>query len=238
MPPVKTVVAVFCYNEGEKIKNTLAQFPAQRDYDVVLMNDGSTDQSRQHMVASGFPILDHEINRGAGAAIKTVFRYALDKGYDVIVLIAGNGKMRPSEITQLIEPILKGDYDYVQGSRYLESGRSANMPLFRRIMIPVFTIIVKLFTGFSGTDVTCGFRAYRLDIIRNPQVNVWQDWLDKYEMEYYVHYKALKLGYRVCERPVSMIYPQEGHNYSKIKPFSGWWSMVRPWIFLILKLKK
>lgn len=237
---MKSLVAVFCYNEGEKIRRVLEQFPAaiERDYDVVVMNDGSTDQSRHHVVELGFPVLDHERNLGAGAAIKTVFRYALDKGYDAIVLIAGNGKMRPSEIPRLLQPIVAGEADYVQGSRYLEEGVSANMPLFRRVTIPVFTLIVWLFTGFKGTDVTCGFRAYRLDIIRHPQVDVWQEWLDKYEMEYYVHYKAIKLGFRVCERPVSMIYPPDGKNYSKIRAFSGWWSMIRPWVFLTLRIKK
>lgn len=237
---MKTLVAVFCYNEGDKIRNMLAQFPAsdQRGYDVVVMNDGSTDDSRHHMVEMGFAVLDHEVNKGAGAAIKTVFRYALAQKYDVIVLIAGNGKMRPAEIPRLLAPIESGDFDYVQGSRYMNEGKSANMPLFRRVTIPVITKLVGLVTGFSGTDVTCGFRAYKLEIICHPQVNVWQEWLDKYEMEYYVHYKAIKLGYRVCERPVSMIYPPEGKNYSKIKAFTGWWSMLRPWLFLWLRIKK
>ena len=237
---MKTLVAVFCYNEGDKIRNTLAQFPQvdQRAYDVIVMNDGSTDDSRSHMISMGFTVLDHQTNMGAGAAIKTVFRHALEKGYDVIVLIAGNGKMRPAEIPRLLEPIERGEYDYVQGSRYLEEGVSANMPKFRKISIPIVTTFVRIITGFKGTDVTCGFRAYKFDIIRNPKVDVWQDWLDKYEMEYYVHYKAITLGYRLCERPVSMLYPADGKNYSKIKAFSGWWSMLRPWIFLALRIKK
>ncbi len=237
---MKTLVAVFCYNEGDKIRRVLESFPpaSARNYGVVVMNDGSTDQSRQHVVEMGFPVLDHARNSGAGAAIKTVFKYALAEGYDILVLIAGNGKMRPAEIPRLIDPIIADQYDYVQGSRYLDEGESANMPLFRRITIPLFTFIVWLFTGFKGTDVTCGFRAYRLDIIRHPKVDVWQDWLDKYEMEYYVHYKAIKLGFRICERPVSMIYPPDGKNYSKIKAFSGWWSMIRPWVFLTLRIKK
>jgi dolichol-phosphate mannosyltransferase len=237
---MKTLVAVFCFNEGDKLRNTLAQFPGrdQRDYDVIVMNDGSTDDSRHHMVELGFDVLDHAVNKGAGAAIKTVYRHALEQKYEVIVLIAGNGKMRPAEIPRLLAPIAAGEFDYVQGSRYLDEGKSANMPLFRRVSIPIITKVVAVVTGFKGTDVTCGFRAYKLEIIQHPEVDVWQEWLDKYEMEYYVHYKAIKLGYRVCERPVSMIYPPEGKNYSKIKAFSGWWSMLRPWLFLWLGIKK
>ncbi len=237
---MKTLVAVFCYNEGDRIRRVLEQFtPADLDrYDVIVMNDGSTDDSLDYVRALGFAHLSHEVNSGAGAAIKTVYRHALANNYDVIVLIAGNGKMLPREIPVLLDPIANDGFDYVQGSRYLAEGKSANMPLFRRVSIPVFTFIVWLFSGFRGTDVTCGFRAYKLDIIRHPQVNVWQDWLDKYEMEYYVHYKAIKLGFRICERPVSMIYPTDGRPQSKIQPFSGWWSMIRPWVFLTLRIKK
>jgi dolichol-phosphate mannosyltransferase len=72
----------------------------------------------------------------------------------------------------------------------------------------------------------------------DPAIDIDQVWLGRYEMEYYIHYKVLKLGYRLVEAPVSMVYPAERKNYSKIKPFVGWWSMIRPWIFLILKLRK
>ncbi|MFH1687128.1 MAG: hypothetical protein ABIE70_06345, partial [bacterium] len=95
-----------------------------------------------------------------------------------------------------------------------------------------------LATGFHGTDITCGFRAYRLSIFDIPDVDIRQDWLGRYEMEYYIHYKVLKHGLGVCEVPVSMVYPASGKNYSKIPVLTGWWSMIRPWIFLILRFKR
>ena len=90
----------------------------------------------------------------------------------------------------------------------------------------------------KGTDITCGFRAYRLNIFDHPDINIEQDWLGRYEMEYYIHYKVATLGFRMTEAPVAMVYPAVKTNYSKIKPFVGWWSMIRPWVFLILRLKK
>jgi dolichol-phosphate mannosyltransferase len=56
-------------------------------------------------------------------------------------------------------------------------------------------------------------------------------------MEYYIHYKVLSAGLKFAEVPITMTYPPEKKNYSKIKTGSGWWSMVRPWIFLLLRLK-
>lgn len=234
----KILVAVFVYNEGLKIKQTLDKFPPAPPYDVVIMNDGSTDDSVEHLHEFNYPILRHQTNQGVGKSIKTVVGYAKENQYDILVLMAGNGKMQASEISSLLEPIISQDYDYVQGSRYLKSGRKENLPLFRNIMIRVFTWIVSLLTGFKGTDVTCGFRAYKTSILEDPRVNIWQDWLNKYELEYYIHYKALTLGYRIKEVPVSMIYPKQKRGYSKIKPFSGWWSMVKPWILLPLKIRK
>ena len=146
--------------------------------------------------------------------------------------------MLPSDIDNLLGPIYNDEADYVQGSRYLSGGESQNLPLFRNIAIKLFTIITNLLLGFKGTDITCGFRAYKTEIFKNKNIDISQDWLKQYEMEYYIHYKVLKEKFRVVEVPVSMIYPEEKRNYTKIKPFIGWWSMVRPWVFLILRIKK
>jgi dolichol-phosphate mannosyltransferase len=104
-------------------------------------------------------------------------------------------------------------------------------------MIRVLTSTVRLVTGFNGTDVTCGFRAYKLSLFDDSKIKIWQDWLDHYEFEYYLHYKVIELGYPIKEIPVSMIYPTDGRPYSKIKPFSGWWSMVRPLVLLGLRIR-
>jgi dolichol-phosphate mannosyltransferase len=72
-----------------------------------------------------------------------------------------------------------------------------------------------------------------------PRINIEQHWLDNYEYEYYVHWYAHALGYRVAEVPVSKTYPAEkGVKYSKIRPFTGWWRMLRPFLLLGLGLKK
>lgn len=234
MPRPRILVAVFVYNEGEKLRTTLGRFPETRTYDIVVMDDGSDDNPQAVIAAFGFTHLRHEVNRGAGAAIRTVIGYANENRYDILVLIAGNAKMHPSDIPGLLQPILDGRADYVQGSRYLEGGRTENLPRFRRLMIPLFTRIVYWLTGFRGTDATCGMRAYRLELTRRPELDLSQPWLDRYEMEYYLHFYAIRLGYRLVEAPVAMTYPPEMKNYSKIRALVGWWSMIRPWVYLTL----
>lgn len=236
--PHSTLVCVFVYNEGAKLSETLARFPADRNYDVAVIDDGSTDGAGEIVGKFPFAYMRHEVNRGVGAAFRTAFEYCIAHNYEVFVSMAGNGKMHPVDIPALIDPILSGKFDYVQGSRYLSGGRHENLPLFRRIAIPMVSWVIGILSGFPSSDVTCGFRAYKLEIVRRRELDITQEWLDRYEMEYYIHYYAIQLGYRVTEAPVAMTYPASKKNYSKIPAFSGWWSMLRPWVFLYLGLKR
>jgi dolichol-phosphate mannosyltransferase len=107
-------------------------------------------------------------------------------------------------------------------------------------MVKMHALLFTLLTGKKCTDALNGFRAYRLSLFKDPRINIWQDWLDKYEWETYLHYKALKLGYRFKEVPVSKIYPYNRRKikYSHIRPFIDWWSILNPLLFLSLKLKR
>ena len=232
------LIAVLTYNEGERLKKLLGRFPNESDYSLLFVDDGSTDGSYDFLKSSGYNVLRHERNLGVGAGIRTAVNYGREQNCDILVVMAGNGKMLPEEIGRLVKPIVEGRADYVQGSRYLEGGRSSNLPPFRHFAIKVFTVFANIVLGFIGTDITCGFRAYRIALLDDPAIDINQAWLNEYEMEYYFHYKVIKSGYRVVEVPVSMVYPEDGRKYSKIKPFVGWWSMIRPWVFLTLGIKK
>ena len=112
------------------------------------------------------------------------------------------------------------------------------MPLFRRLAIPLFTLAASISLRRRFTDITCGFRAYKLSILDSPKVDLDQQWLERYEMEYYIHFWACRLGVRIKEVPVEIAYAHlEKHRRSKIKPFVGWWSMIRPFVFLTLHIK-
>lgn len=235
---IRPLVAVVTFNEGEKLRRLVERFPADRDYGLLLVDDGSTDGSAAGLASEGFEVIRHESNRGVGAAIRSALAHCREHGYDVVVIMAGNGKMLPEEIPRLLEPIAADRADYVQGSRYLKGGSSPNLPLARHLAIKAFTLVASALLRRRQTDVTCGFRAYRVSLTQDPRLDLDQDWLGRYEMEYYLHYKAVRLGYRVAEVPVSMVYPPGEKEYSKIKPFVGWWSIIRPWIFLTLRIKK
>ena len=177
--------------------------------------------------------------KGIGYAIRQGYSYALDNKFDLIVVMAGNGKDDPREIPRLTAPILKEGTDYVQGSRLLPGGRRKKNPFLRSIFTRLFPVIWTSMTGVHCTEVTNGFRAYRSSILKDPRINVWQSWLDNYELEYYLHYKALTLGYKFAERPVSKDYTEiRKGKYSHISPLKDWWQIVGPVFMLKLGVKK
>lgn len=236
---LKVLAVPIAFNEEKKIGRVLDRFPPNVVDAVAVVDDASTDGTPQIIRDKGAIHLRHEQQSGAGAAIRTAIRYAREQGYDVIVILAGNDKDRPAEIPRLVEPIAKDGYDFVQGSRYLPGGDFGNMPLYRQLATRfVHPLLFSLAARRRVTDSTNGFRAIRLAIFDDPRIDIDQDWLDKYELEPYIMFKAIRLGYRFKEVPVTKIYPPKELGYTKMKPFSGWWSILRPVIYLGLGLKK
>ena len=222
----------------EAIRSILSQ--TFSDFELIIIDDGSTDDTPAVVDRFGVERIDHAYKRGVGAAIKSGIKYAVDNGYNTAVILAGNGKDDPREIPNLLSPIIEEGYDYVQGSRNLPGGRPENLPLFRRAIIPVHAFLFRLLTGFPCTDAVNGFRAFKLSIFEDRRIDIWQSWLDRYEYETYVHYLVLKLGYRVKEVPVSKVYPvkKRGIKYSHIRPIIDWWICLRPLLYLKLGLRK
>lgn len=233
------LVAVFAYNEGPKIQRVLTRLRQHGMPNVLVMDDGSTDGSLDGAEAEfGVQVLRNPRNLGIGAAMKRVFRHALEAGVEVLVIMAGNDKDDPAEIPLLVEPILSGEYDFVQGSRFLPGGGYGRMPAYRVLATKyLHPWLFSLATGTRVTESTNGFRAFRTAILRDPRVKWEQDWLDRYELEPYLLFKAIRLGYRHLEVPVHKVYPPRAEGYTKMRPLRDWWSILRPVVLLGLGLR-
>lgn len=235
------MVIIANYNQGEEIerflKECLAVLPLSS---MVVVDDGSTDGSDEIARRLGFTVLRHEQNQGIGAAIRTGIRYATEKGREWVLISSSNGKMVPAEFPAIFGPILSGEADYVQGSRFLDLGKSPGLPTFRRLAIPIFSLGVSILLGRWFSDATCGLRAYRVGFLSHPKVDIGQEWLNRYELEYYVHFHAVRTAkLRIVELPVTIRYDHLGEGRrSKIQPIVGWWSMIRPFVLLGLRLKR
>ena len=224
------------YNEGHLIADVVSRMPPGLAR-IFVVDDGSTDDGPRLAAAAGARVLAHGARRGAGAAIRTGLFAARDAGCDAVVVMAGNGKDDPVEIPNVLAPLDEG-FDYVQGSRFLSGGSHRNLPANRLVLIKLYTLLFRLLTGFPATDVTNGFRAYRVGLLGDPRIDLAQDWLDGYELEYYLHYKVITLGYRIREVPVSKNYVPGKADYSKMRPVIDWWRGIRPVLFLALRIRR
>lgn len=186
-------------------------------------------------IATPVSVVVNSERKGVGCAIRNGIDYGIANHYDVAVVLAGNEKDDPREIPRLLAPILEDGVDYVQGSRFLPGGIRVNNPFIRGVFSRLYPFVWTLLTGRRCTDVTNGFRAFRLSIFSDDRINIHQNWLDDYQLEYYIHFKALTLGYVTKEVPVSKIYAfNHRGGYSNISPFRDWWKIVGPLIYLKL----
>jgi dolichol-phosphate mannosyltransferase len=239
IPSPRICAFAIAYNEDRKIGSVLDRFAGVEGVDVGVVDDGSTDRTPDVIREKGAILVKHERQSGAGAAIRSAYAWARASGYDVCVILAGNDKDRPSEIRRLVDPIANGEADLVQGSRYLPGGDFGNMPVYRRLATQfVHPLLFSLAARKRITDSTNGYRALRLSVLDDPRLALDQPWLDEYELEPYLLFKAIRLGYAVREAPVTKIYPPASVGYTKMKPITGWWSILRPIFLLGLGLRK
>ena len=235
----KKIALTCAYNDTSNLVKVLAKFPDKIVDEICIAVDCATKGDLQEIgkaaakIGTPVHIIKSRERKGVGYAIREGIRYALNHGYDVVVLLAGNNKDDPREIPRLLNPIMREGYDYVQGSRFLPGGRRAKNPILRGIFSRVYPLIWTLFTKVRCTDVTNGFRAYKTRIFNDKRINIWQSWLDGYGLEYYIHYMVLTLGYKTVEVPVSKVYPyRHKGGYSRISPLRDWWQIVGPLICL------
>jgi len=241
---LRKIAVIPVYYDADNIKKVLAKFTLGLVDEICLVVDCATRSESQEIkkaaekTAVPVHVVSNTERKGVGHAIREGIEHAVLEGYDVAVVMAGNNKDDPREIPRLLQPIINEDYDYVQGSRFLPGGKRVKNPFLRGVFSRIYPAIWTLLTNIRCTDVTNGFRAYRLSMFSDKRINLWQDWLEEYELEYYIHYKALTLGYRTKEVPVSKVYPfRHKGGYSNISPLRDWWKIVAPLIYLRLGLK-
>jgi dolichol-phosphate mannosyltransferase len=240
-PKVLAIIPV--YRDNFRLERVLSNFTEKYVESICLVIDdlGKNKQSQSYLTPAGIPVkvIRNEKRKGIGHAIRQGISYGINNDYDYVVVLAGNNKDNPTEIPRLLKPILNEDYDYVQGSRFLYGGKRVNNPFFRSVFSRFYPFVWTMLTDVPCTDVTNGFRAYKLSILDDQRINLDQKWLDSYELEYYIHYKVLTLGYKMKEVPVSKTYPHNHKGgYSQISPLKDWWTIVRPLVYLKLNIRK
>lgn len=166
---------IFCvipaWNEAHSISEVVASVRRQVN-EVIVVDDGSSDETVSLAVAAGATVLLHPINRGQGAALRTGTQYALDQGADIIIHFDADGQFVAEEIPEALVPVINGQVEAVFGSRFL--GKEHNLPpLKKRVLLPLARLFNFVFLGVRFNDPQNGFRVLSATAAR--QLNWQQD---------------------------------------------------------------
>ncbi len=156
---MKVLVIIPAYNESENIEKVvddlIENYP---QYDYVVINDCSTDNTEEILVKRGYNYISLPANLGIGGAVQSGYIYAWENGYDVAVQTDGDGQHDPAYIKDLIAPIEAGEADMTIGSRFIEK-KGFQTSFMRRLGIGFIRVVIRLTCGTRATDTTSGFRA-------------------------------------------------------------------------------
>ena len=153
---MKSIVIIPALNEEAAI-GSIVKRSLQYVDDVLVIDDGSDDNTSKIASESGARVIKHPNNLGKGVSLKDAFGEV--SGYDIVVTIDGDGQHNPDEIPSLMEPVRDGSADLVNGSRYL-NGFDEETPAYRRVGQRVLDIATNITSGTNVTDSQSGFRAF------------------------------------------------------------------------------
>lgn len=197
----KILLIIPAYNEETNILKTYAKcITDEKKWDVIVINDGSTDRTLKICLENDIPYINLIHNVGIGGAVQTGYKYAYEQGYDVAIQFDGDGQHNVEYLDRILEPLERKEADLVIGSRfidkYIEGFKSSAS---RRIGIKIISKLIQICTGERITDPTSGFRAANRSVIK------------KFAKSYPIEYPEpdsivtlLKDGYTVKEAPVVM----------------------------------
>jgi dolichol-phosphate mannosyltransferase len=221
-------VVLPAFDEAGKIGRSVQRIPRPLVDHVVVVDDGSTDETAAEACAAGATVLCHSHNRG--------IQHALATGVPLVGILAGDDQDDPQEIIRLAEAIVDDGNDFVQGSRYLCGGRILNQPHSRTLMTKAYSALFSLCVRRRITDATNGFKLMRASLCERLTLD--QEWLDRYELEPYLLFQAIRHKHRVVEVPVTKFYPpNRATGYTKMRAWRDWWRISRPILLLTLHLR-
>jgi dolichol-phosphate mannosyltransferase len=243
-PPARTALIeaarvaaiVPAWNETGKIGDVVRKVNRRWAATVIVVDDCSQDDTAGEARAAGAEVvIRHEVNQGVGAGIRTGLFEAKRRGIEFAAILSGDDQHEPDELPRILVQLFAGEADLVQGSRWLPGGATPGIPPSRRWLTQLYPLLFRIASGHAITDGTNGMRALRLSLLDDPRIQLSQAWLDRYELEPYLLYQAIRCGYRIREAPVTVRY--HGRGTTKMRLFQDGWRILRPLVFLRLGMR-
>jgi glycosyltransferase involved in cell wall biosynthesis len=208
-------VVIPAYNAAGTIRQVLAE-TLQSGLPILLVNDGSVDSTVAGIEGLPVTLLNHEINRGKGAALRTGFAWALEQGFEGIVTLDSDGQHDPTAISRLLSEAIDGDFDIVLASRYSQFSEMAGLRCYWNRF---GAWCMRTRTGFDINDSQSGFRYYSARLLRDLRLDS-----EGYELEMEILMKAWRGGFRIGSIAVSARVA-DGRETSHFRPVRDTWNI-------------
>ena len=198
---MKAIAVIPALNSAVYLQRLL---PAVKHHvaDILVVDDGSTDDTANTAESCGATVIKHDTNRGKGAALKAGFAYALKNEYDIILTLDADCQHDPKYIPSFLEAFNKGGADLIVGSRVNDK---ADMPRERRLSNWLTSHILTFLLKHNIEDSQCGYRLHTRKLLESVKLDS-----DRYELETEIIIKAIQSGFAVKFIPVRVEY---GYGY-------------------------
>ncbi len=227
----KALAVMPAYNEEATLGRVIAGLRDHApEFEILVIDDGSTDRTRDVAAASGAKVLQMPFNVGIGGAVQAGFKFALENDYDFMVQVDGDGQHDPQEISKLVEAMESSPDDVIIGSRFVEDLQYVG-PISRRAGIHVFAFLLSRIVGSKVTDPTSGFRLYNRTAINLFARDYPHDY-PEVEAVLVLHFHRL----RMREVPVRMF--QRGGGSSSISSGKSVYYMVKVLLAIFVGLAR
>ena len=200
------MVCIPAYNEENSIKQIIEKVSKYVD-EVVVCDDGSTDNTSAKAKETGAHVIKHKKNLGKGAALQSLFQYAKDSDVDVMITIDGDGQFLPEEIPKLLSPITNNDSDVVIGYRF---DTETDMPSYRKFGNKFFDKMTELASDLSFRDTQSGFRSYSKKAINSINFSS-----NGFGADSEILIDVAKKGLKITEQKITVIYNTGGKTSTK-----------------------
>ena len=203
-PKLSLLIVIPCLNEQLTIAEMLNRIPKKfygvDKFEVLVIDDGSTDLTRNIAEMNGATVISHRTNRGLGAAFKTASEFALLSSFDMMVVIDGDLQFDPIQINDVIKPITFGEADVTVGSRFATKSEILHIGSIKKIGNVGITKIINKLAHANYSDVSSGFRCFSREALLRINTNFEYNFSQEILLEIAYH----KLD--VIEIPVTVVY--------------------------------
>jgi len=204
---MKLIVIIPAFNEEKTIAQVIKNIPKTiegiDEIEILVIDDGSTDDTAKIAKEAGALVVSHTKNEGLGIAFSTGIKEALKQGADIVVNIDADNQFDPQEIPKLIKPILEKKAEMVAGSRFEDKASISQIPFIKRWGNKAFTLLINLLTRQNFTDTQCGFRAYSKEALL--RLNLF----GRFTYTQEVFLDLVNKGLKIVQVPVKVKYYKE-----------------------------